>query len=175
MNKTLNEIQSELKVWTEYNFGKQTPDIPILGMIEELGELSHAILKEKQGIRQSDFLADKKDAISDLTIYALNYLNSIDVTINRLPIKTNLNKDRFYFKTESHLILILNKQISKLCTYKINIPNSRLVIDNVKILFKYLEKYCKYLDIDFLTTVNEVWEQVKLRDWKKYPKDGKTE
>ena len=78
MNKTLNEIQSELKVWTEYNFGKQTPEIPILGMIEELGELSHAILKEKQGIRQSDFLADKKDAIADLTIYALNYLNAIN-------------------------------------------------------------------------------------------------
>ena len=28
------------------------------------------------------------------------------------------------------------------------------------------------LSIDFLTTVNEVWEQVKLRDWKKYPLNG---
>ena len=163
MNKTLQEIQSELKVWTEYNFGKQTPEIPILGMIEELGELSHSILKEKQGIRQSDFLADKKDAIADLTIYALNYLNSIRTTYEHfvshdLGLLSNIQDICFNIYELNHVELF-------------DTTNDR---DNCNIIISRTQQICNNLSIDFLTTVNEVWEQVKLRDWKKYPKDGKT-
>lgn len=164
MNKTLQEIQSELKVWTEYNFGQQTPEISILGMIEELGELSHAILKEKQGIRTSDFLADKKDAIADLTIYCLNYFNSIEVVVSQ---NTNsINSLDYEFKA----IQIIASYIAALNTkYS---PKQDSLYCNVIIV--YIKRLCNKLDIDFFTTVNEVWEQVKLRDWKKYPKDGRT-
>ena len=165
MNKTLQEIQSELKVWTEYNFDKQTPEIPILGMIEELGELSHAILKEKQGIRQSDFLADKKDAIADLTIYALNYLNAIDSNYERKIPKT--------FLTNVESLQSISYYISTL-DIELNTIEVFTDSDNCNYIICLIEGLCNINSIGFLTTVNEVWEQVKLRDWKKYPKDGKT-
>ena len=167
MNKTLQEIQSELKVWTEYNFGHRTPEISILGMIEELGELSHAILKEKQGIRQSDFLADKKDAIADLTIYVLDYLNSIN--------KNYSENSQF---GNADLIESLQNISNLISDLTIDLNNERYIhysylVTNTIIL--NILDICKTLDIDFITTVNEVWEQVKLRDWKKYPNDGRTE
>ena len=167
MNKTLQEIQSELKVWTEYNFGNPTPEVAILGMIEELGELSHAILKEKQGIRQSDFLADKKDAIADLTIYTLNYLNANDF-------KYYGNQLSKSYLTECEILQDISVQIGMLDNEVSGIEmftNS----GNIEYLISLLKGLCNMFEIDFLTTVNEVWEQVKLRDWKKYPKDGRTE
>ena len=165
MNKTLQEIQSELKVWTEFNFGKQTPDIPILGMIEELGELSHAILKEKQGIRTSDFLADKKDAIADLTIYALNYLNANDFEYDG-------NQPSKSYLTECEILQDISVQIGMLDT-EVNDIEMFINSGNIEDLISLLRGLCNMFEIDFLTTVNEVWEQVKLRDWKKYPKDGR--
>lgn len=167
MNKTLQEIQNELKVWTEYNFGKQELIIPIMGMIEELGELSHAIFKEKQGIRQSDFLADKKDAIADLTIYALNYLNVID---------KNYSENLQFANVD--LIKSLQNISNLISTLATDLTNERYIhysslVTNTIIL--NILDICKTLDIDFLTTVNEVWKQVKLRDWKKYPKNGISE
>ena len=167
MNKTLNEIQSELKVWTEYNFGKQTPDIPILGMIEELGELSHAILTEKQGIRQSDFLADKKDAIADLTIYALNYLNAQDLEYDD-------NQPSKSYLTECDILQDISVQIGML-DVEVNDIEMFTNSDNIEDLISLLRGLCNMFNINFITTVNEVWEKVKLRDWKKYPKDGRTE
>lgn len=164
MNKTLKEIQSELKVWTEYNFGKPEPEIPIFGMIEELGELSHAILKEKQGIRQSDFLADKKDAIADLTIYVLNYCNLKEIIVEE-DYKHNVAID----VTTINILQNISYYISCINTegIQLDIFYNQNIINNIKVI-------CDIINIDFLTTVNEVWEQVKLRDWKKYPKDGKT-
>ena len=170
MNKTLSEIQSELKVWTEYNFGKQDSSIPILGMIEELGELSHAILKEKQGIRQSDFLADKKDAIADIVIYVLNYFNSINKTV---VFETQSND--FTSKTEHLISFIVTRQIGRLtATVYTRKGYTDTALSSCRIILRWLDSYSSFLGFDFTTLVNEVWEQVKLRDWKKYPKDGRT-
>ena len=151
MNKTLQEIQSELKVWTEYNFGHQTPEISILGMIEELGELSHAILKEKQGIRYSDFLSYKKDAIADLTIYALDYLNSIDKNYSENLQFGNVDLIQS-LQNISNLISQLTKDYTNIKLIHFSSLMSNVIILNIMDI-------CKTLDIDFITTVNEVWEK----------------
>ena len=169
MNKTLSEIQAELKVWTEYNFGQQESIIPIMGMIEELGELTHAHLKELQGIRKSDFLADKKDAIGDITIYLLNYFNCIGKNIRDTNI---LALDREI----PSIIININFYVSRLAiTVGAERGYTRTSLNSAEMILKFLHRLCNKLDIDFITTVNEVWEQVKLRDWRKYPKDGRTE
>jgi len=172
MNKTLSEIQKELKVWTFYNFGEQETIIPIMGMIEELGELTHAHLKELQNIRKSDFLADKKDAIADITIYLLNYFNCIhrDINIikNVIYCEHEEADNEFYILNLSHKIGILSDT---------EINNNTIVIDikfTSYILFT-LREYANNINLDLITIVNEVWEQVKLRDWKQYPLNGKTE
>ena len=172
--KTLQQIQFELKQWTDYNFGHQTAATPILGMIEEIGELSHAHLKQIQGIRKKDYYAAKKDAVADIIIYLLNYYNTyrvdipVFITDRNYPV-SKLSGYEYICKT------VL--QIGKLAKYNnatiISISEPSLLY--TRYIYNNLVQYCQTEKIDLLTTVNEVWEQVKLRDWKKYPNNGITE
>lgn len=75
---TLDELQSELCDWLNYNFPRATSDQQLKGVMEELGELCHADLKTEQKIRGYDDVRGReeiKDAVGDLTIYLINYCN----------------------------------------------------------------------------------------------------
>jgi len=65
------------------NFPQNSPLDPFLGIVEEVGELSHAILKSKQGIRQSsgDVILKIEDALGDILIFMLDFAgrNNIDL------------------------------------------------------------------------------------------------
>lgn len=73
--RTIQSIQIEQAVWAQRNFGDRNPYDAILGIMEELGELSHAMLKKKQGIRGSEeeHIAAAKDAIGDMLVYMLDF------------------------------------------------------------------------------------------------------
>ena len=72
----IREIQEELSIWQKHNFPDRPSHQPLLGMMEELGELTHAHLKEEQGIRKQDYEAKIKDAIGDIFVYMLDYANA---------------------------------------------------------------------------------------------------
>ena len=70
----LYEIQTEHTEWITRNFPNQTIEQAVMGMIEEMGELCHALLKSQQGIRGMDedtALAKIIDAHCDLIIFSL--------------------------------------------------------------------------------------------------------
>lgn len=70
----LRKLQDEQKPWVLHNFGERPAWMPLLGAMEELGELAHAHLKEAQGIRNTeDHVANAKDAIADIIIYLADY------------------------------------------------------------------------------------------------------
>lgn len=70
-------MQREHRVWATKNFGLYRPAYqPLLGAVEEIGELAHAHLKNEQDIRTSeDHMADAKDAVADTIIYLVDYCN----------------------------------------------------------------------------------------------------
>ncbi len=73
---SLRQLQEEVRPWTEHNFGHRPSWQPLLGLMEELGELSHAHLKGEQKIRTNeDHLASAQDAVGDLIIYLADYCN----------------------------------------------------------------------------------------------------
>jgi NTP pyrophosphatase (non-canonical NTP hydrolase) len=75
----LNKIQKEHREWQFKNFGKVPIEESFMGMVEELGELSHAILKERQGIRVNENHEENAiDAIGDIIIYIISLCNSKD-------------------------------------------------------------------------------------------------
>jgi NTP pyrophosphatase (non-canonical NTP hydrolase) len=79
LNFTL--LQLQVRKWADSNFPAMEPWEPLVGAMEELGELAHAHLKKKQGIRtREDHDASKKDAVGDIVVYLANYcgLNGID-------------------------------------------------------------------------------------------------
>lgn len=70
----MRRIQEEHKVWTEKNFGKQETWEPLMGALEELGELAHAHLKHHQGIRKNEGQVElAKDAVGDVIIFLISY------------------------------------------------------------------------------------------------------
>jgi len=75
-------IQTEVGTWATKNFGADRPAYQrLLGAMEELGELSHAHLKEEQNIRGTeDHVADAKDAIGDIVIYLMDYCTRCLIT-----------------------------------------------------------------------------------------------
>lgn len=105
-NVRFHRLQKDIAAWALRNFGEQ-PDVhPLLGVVEEAGELCHVYLKQAQGIRNADLEIKGKDAVGDLAIYLL--------------------------------------------------------------------AFCEEMGWDFETVVAEVWSEVRQRDWKRFPGDGRT-
>jgi NTP pyrophosphatase (non-canonical NTP hydrolase) len=69
------DLQHQLHEWRQQNFPEAEEDQQLLGIIEELGELAHANLKRKQGIRGAEEIheGEEMDAIGDLMIYLCGY------------------------------------------------------------------------------------------------------
>jgi NTP pyrophosphatase (non-canonical NTP hydrolase) len=69
------QLGVEVNRWATRNFGADRPSNSILlGVMEELGELSHAYLKREQGIRTTeDHDAAIVDAVADIVIYLADF------------------------------------------------------------------------------------------------------
>jgi NTP pyrophosphatase (non-canonical NTP hydrolase) len=80
---TIAEMQAEHSRWLSHNFPHQRNHEPLLGLMEEVGELAHAHLKSAQGIREIDAELDKVDAIGDIFIYLMSYCNSNGVDLEK--------------------------------------------------------------------------------------------
>lgn len=74
---TLRRLQEEHAPWAERNFGARPSYQPLLGAVEEIGELAHAHLKAEQGIRGSEdeHREEKKDAVGDVVVFLADYCN----------------------------------------------------------------------------------------------------
>lgn len=70
-------IQSRLHLWRTRNFPNSNGDQQLLGVVEEVGELAHAVLKGKQGIRGMDDEAARyeavRDAVGDIQIFLAGF------------------------------------------------------------------------------------------------------
>ena len=73
--KPIHQMQEEIGAWSRRNFGNQPSYRPLLGAVEELGELAHAHLKSEQGIRGEtvNHIEEKVDALGDIMIYLMDY------------------------------------------------------------------------------------------------------
>lgn len=67
-------IESHINEWQRRNFPNTPLYRPLLGAMEELGELCHAVLKREQGIRgTSEQHADAvRDALGDVVIFLIH-------------------------------------------------------------------------------------------------------
>jgi len=68
----VRKFQEEVIVWADKNFSAQLEYWkPMLGVVEEVGELAHALLKMEQGIRgtEAELTDQAMDAIGDTIVY----------------------------------------------------------------------------------------------------------
>ena len=85
----LRRLQAEQVPWVKHNFGDRPSWMPLLGAVEELGELAHAHLKQAQGIRVSENHDEKaRDAVADIVIYLADYCSSRGFDLETLVMET---------------------------------------------------------------------------------------
>lgn len=80
----LSDLQREHEQWVHKNFPGETTYQAFLGMVEEMGELAHAILKSEQGIRgmsEEAAMDAKIDAVGDLVVFLAGFctMHGIDL------------------------------------------------------------------------------------------------
>lgn len=86
----LRKLQTEVGEWSHKNFGDQPSHRPLLGAVEEVGELCHAHLKGEQGIRHDpvDIKAMKIDAVADVIIYLADYCEQEGIDMQAAVLET---------------------------------------------------------------------------------------
>ena len=73
----LRTMQREQVAWVKHNFGEREAWQPLLGVAEEVGELSHAYLKRHQGIRMQEGHDEAiVDAVADIVIFLSDFCSS---------------------------------------------------------------------------------------------------
>lgn len=86
----LQQLQEDLHIWRMRNFPDATPNQQFLGMVEEMGEMAHAMLKTDQQIRGAVY-EDIKDAIADLTIFMMGFCSLMGWDLSTLVAATASN------------------------------------------------------------------------------------
>jgi len=189
--KDLGELQEELYRWQTYNFDNQDPGRMVLGICEEAGELCHAQLKYEQNIRgtQEEKLEEMKDAIGDICMYAMNLCS-----VNKIPflipdpggelvpgvkvLSDDQIRDTFTVRQCVFDIFRYSASISgeigefsRSPAYD-GIPPFPGSVRSLSFSLYYLTRLQGW---DLAEIILETWQHIGKRDWKQFPKNGRTE
>ena len=90
--RSLSTLQMRVAEWRKAAYPDTAAiELQALGVAEESGELAHAVLKFKQGIRGYDFTKthdEVGDAIGDIIIYAMGVADHLDISVEEALYKT---------------------------------------------------------------------------------------
>jgi NTP pyrophosphatase (non-canonical NTP hydrolase) len=90
--RSLATLQMRVAEWRKAAYpDTRGIELQALGVAEESGELCHAVLKYKQGIRGYDFAKthdEVADAIGDIIIYAMGVADTLDISVEEALFKT---------------------------------------------------------------------------------------
>ena len=192
-------IQKDIFNWFVCNFAKDESGNDIgkdillaqqtVGMIEEIGELSHSILKLQQGIRKNEnHLELLEDSVGDIIIFSANLLSLLDINMEKVLIRkdkilhnpihsifdlninmSNLIEAIFDYDTSS----MLNEINFWLSFDNENNINKDMVIFPMSAIYETLEAILEHYNLeDGYTVFVKVAEKVLKRDWNKHRQDN---
>lgn len=190
-------IQQEQKTWEEANFGFQKPWRPAFGMFEETGEMARAFLKIAQGIRGSveEHELSLADAIGDCLVFLCGYANRRDFELAELlafspprpprslkgfpemdeeAVRVKLARNVFIrigrFE-EADDVLPMHWRVGE------HVPAAAYlnVVESIVLLVDELSALAiGTIGKTAQDCLELAWSEVKSRDWKKNPNDGKS-
>lgn len=168
--KCLRIIQKEHAKWLKHNFPNVLQVEALLGLNEELGELYQAIkLNDTESLY---------DSIGDIGIYLVSFCTTNNIFIDD-DVITNYNATIDINTYDA--LRQLSIEIGLLNHYFLkNIQGIRHTKDSIHAKFVHqvaailfcLQIFCTQNSDDFLTIINVTWENVRKRDWIKYPEKG---
>jgi NTP pyrophosphatase (non-canonical NTP hydrolase) len=166
-------FQEEDSIWVKKNFHEQVPEMaymPLLGIIEELGELQEAKDDEQ-----------RKDAIGDIMVYTNDYCScmsfSLEGLINEVKCKQGSYEfmQQHSFKEKGLLIIIgrlCHSHLKQIQGIRMNEDHIISIRGSLRSIIAYLTTVCLDHNLSLETVVSDVWDVVKKRDWTKNNIDG---
>lgn len=176
MNFDFKQFLHKQRTWVEHNFPLSGTQHQLMGIVEEVGELSHSLLKQAQKIRGShdEHEIDAQDAVGDIIIYTSSFLIKAGFSAQRIEeyLWNKLGGPRAgapgWF--ESYLKMV--SRLGHLCE---QYPDTN--VDFLFITSRFVEELnsvCLARGWDAREILARTWEQVvSKRDWKANPNDGK--
>jgi NTP pyrophosphatase (non-canonical NTP hydrolase) len=156
--QTIDRIIAEHKKWTKHNFDYEAPH---LGLMEEVGEFAHQLLKAGQKIRVTSN-ALRADALADMVVFYFHLCWKYEHRIYDAPCPLR--------KTVEWHLATLSQFAGKIaqCIAEGNEPDTIYmagVWDQIKAIAS-LEEW------DMEVLVCRTWDSVKKRDFRLYPGTG---
>ena len=169
MDYNLSELQQEVGEWANEQFPQQPVQNPLLGSIEESGELTEEFLSSE--LDRTEVM----DAIGDVIIYLCDFSYSWDVDLG----EAQQNMDSFELQTRcstnTELILELSVANGELIHSFLKQDQgirqdeegvgSNADIEALTHILKAFQTYCKTSEFTVDDCIDEAWLEVSDRDW----------
>lgn len=186
---TWSQLQDEVTVWVKKNFPESPAQHPVMGLLEELGELTHTQLKKEQGIRGSveKHIAAGKDAIADSVIFFMDVCTrrgwDVEETLGIVHSEPEVGTLAYFQRAWSGGLFPLNRKpityiLMHLARFTERLEDAEFEplkkeahIADAKWSAQHymggLAGYCTLMGWDFAEIVEETWCKVQQRDWTK--------
>lgn len=148
---TLEQLQTEVSEWSQRNFPNNKPHHPLLGLVEEHGEL-----------RDAKTIGEVCDAIGDVMIYLADYCGRNKLQLidgDAINVADDLALYRlchFHLKREQGI-----RHTPEECAC-----GQQACVNHIVSTMKLR---CADEHIDFYAVITDTWNRVKVRDWQKNP------
>lgn len=167
----LDELKRDVGAWSEDNFGVDQPHtFPLMGVAEEYGELITSVLKQLQGIDDSEKYEGRvgrdaeMDAVGDIMVYLADFCARAPFTI---PIESdyqNWGGD----VTQDNIVdatLAVGTEIGTIFTHETKGAPQQQTRIAVAMLIHRLEEFCRHRDFTLEDCIDVAWGEVQHREW----------
>lgn len=177
----LEQMRAEQEVWSNRNFPNNQPYHPLLGLVEEVGELSQAAWQfamKKRGLRvvpEDTFtkeVAAVKDAIADVMVYLVDYCTRAKISI----------KDICNCETPSGNAENISALVGEICHAHLKREqgirgsaeeHQQAITQGLADLIYYLHWMCYAIHVKLMDVAWDTWKnEVEVRDWTKNTLEG---
>ncbi len=170
---TIKQFQEEQKAWVAHNFPTRPNYQPLLGLIEETGELSHHVLKMQQKIRGTaeEHLAEIQDAVADLVVFHSDYCTAMGWELRALLAYDTFHEVQTYSRIDTSLagwqdhVFSISKAVNDIVMAHVQMDILKGRTASV-VFVHTLACFCKECGWSLQELLEETWAKVKKRDWR---------
>ena len=173
----LDTLQTEHTTWVEHNFGAQNEQHPFFGVVEEVGELFHALLKLAQGIRVTEAHHENvEDSIGDVLIYTMNLCEIQNIQMS--SVWPGLHEESIFVGRRPLIRIVY--YLGEIAGYfasggkdTAQMHDRVMLYHALRAFLASLDAFCNENQFDMHDILNETWAEVRKRDWTKNKTDGR--
>lgn len=166
---TYDQFQKEHLEWSAHNWREQPPWVPLLGIVEEVGELASSRVTDGG-------VASAADAVGDILVYLAHYCNDMDVSMQEAwdsrKAKNKMLRVGAFPKIVAQLGRLAHAHIKQYQGIRTNEDHDATRLAAVGDLMRFLDIYCSIHYMNMQQCMEETWTKVKQRDWVANPVDG---